>query len=182
MYQESISPKTGKLSNIAVIITAVLAIFVLEPTAVWVNTKVPVVMMVFQAAVIIVAVAFCIWFYRKRLRGVKYVFLTTDSESFGALEERPDNFKELEEGTFLAESVVGAGTGTYIAVVQKSEMKAFYGRGECFRLPKKTKELNACLCRREEAAALLFEQEGKSFAVYIEPSEKLEKALRECIA
>lgn len=177
MYRETLEPHRGKMSDTAVIFLCLAVIFVFEPAMVLSGFG-QAVKTVGQSVLVAMLVFFCIWFYRKRLRSLRYTFITDDADKFGELEELPESYRELEAGTLLAENTVGMGQGSYLAVVAPSEMKAFFGRGESFEIPRGAAVVNATLGKKADACALVYEQDGKAHVLYMSPGRELEDALR----
>ena len=176
MYREQIDPQRGKLSDTATVLLCLVVIFVFEPAMVLSGFP-QTVKTIGQSVLVALLVYFCIWFYRKRLRSVRYTLITDNSKKFNELEELPKSYKDLEIGTFLAETIVGMGEGNFLAAVSPSEMREFYGRGESVVIPKGASVINATLGKKENACALLYEQDGRQFVLYISPSEELENEL-----
>ncbi|MBQ9949827.1 MAG: hypothetical protein IJO93_03795 [Clostridia bacterium] len=181
MYRESVEPKKGRLSNGLLIIIAAVLIFAGQPLLVALSKAAPVYAAVFQSVFVLSLIAFCIWFYKKRLRSVTCTYITQNSELFPDLQTLPESFSQLPEGTLLVEISPGGIDGNYLAVVKESDMKAFFGKGESFELPPHTMRLNGALCSKKDACALLFEQDEQSFVLYFNPSEALANAVSRSI-
>lgn len=176
MYREVLEPRRGRLSDTAVVLICVAVIVVFEPAMVLSGFP-QVIKTVGQSVLVAAIVAFCLWFYRRRLRSFRYTLITDNTERFGETENLPSAWRELPAGTFLCETLVGMGAGTFLSVVKPGEIRGFFGRGEAFVLPDKAKTVSATLDRREYTCVLLYEQDEKKYALYFSPGEALEKEL-----
>ena len=181
VYRETIEPKRGKLNDLAVIMIAFVIILTFEPAMVFANLP-QAAKTVGQSIMVIAIVAFCLWFYKKRLCSYRYTFLTDREDVFGELCEKPASFAELSDGTLLIESVVGDGKGTYLVVAAPEEMRAFYTSGENYELPEHTIRIKGTLAKKENACVLVYEQEGRTYAVYFSPGKELQTQLAEMLS
>ena len=66
-----------------------------------------------------------------------------------------------------------------MAVIRPKDIKGFYDKGITPKLPERFTTVNGALSRKEDACSIVFEQDGETTLLYINPSDRLKAALTE---